>query len=94
MYILCKHITLKSLVTNLALQQIIEVGTVPKQEHVSIVQDIECTSKIQWYIILMLHLSIIGLVIIVFLKSRKLKLFRGHLFSNAIKLMLFISHTK
>ena len=35
---------LKSLVTSLALQQIKEVGRVAKQQHVSIVQDIECTS--------------------------------------------------
>ena len=46
MYILCKHMKLKSLVTSLALQQIEEVGTVAKQEHVSIAQDIECTCKI------------------------------------------------
>ena len=39
---------LKSLVTSLALQQIKEVGMVGKQEHVSIVQDIECTCKILW----------------------------------------------
>ena len=51
---------------------------VAKQEHVSIVQDIECTCKIQWYTILMLILSVPGLVIFVILKSRKLKLFRGH----------------
>ena len=33
MYILCKHMKLKSLVTSLALQQIKEVGMVAKQEH-------------------------------------------------------------
>ena len=42
----------------------------------------------------MLGLSILGLVVFVIIKSRKLKLFRGHLFSNAIKIMLFISDTK
>ena len=47
MYIICKHMKLKSLVTSLALQQIREVGTVTKQEHVSIMHDIECTCKIQ-----------------------------------------------
>ena len=49
MYILCKHMKLKSLVTSLALQQINEVGMGAKQEHVSIVQGIVCTCKIQWY---------------------------------------------
>ena len=45
---------LKSLVTSLASQQIREVNTVAKQEHVSIKHDIECTSKNQWYTIFML----------------------------------------
>ena len=94
MYILCKHMKLKTLVTSLSLQQIKEVGTVVKQEHVSIEQDIECTCKIQWYNILTLSLSIFGLVNLVILKSRKLKPFTGHLFSNAVKIMLFISDTQ
>ena len=58
MYVGCKHMKLKSLVTSLALQQIKEVGAVAKQEHVSIVQDIECSCKMQWYTILKLSLSI------------------------------------
>ena len=48
---------LKSLATSFALQQIKEIGIVAKQKHVSIVQDIEC---IQWYMIFMLSLSILG----------------------------------
>ena len=39
----------------------------------------------------MLSLSILGIVIFIILNTRKLKLFRGHLFSNAVKIMLFIS---
>ena len=77
-----------------ALQQIKEVGMVAKQEYVSIAQDIECTCKIQWYTILMLSLSTLGLVIFVILKSRKLKLIRGHPVSNAGKIILFISDTQ
>ena len=46
---------LKSLLTRLALQQIKEVCAVAKKEHVSIVQDIECTCKIQWYMIVILR---------------------------------------
>ena len=94
MYILWKHMKLKPLVTSLALQQIKEVGVVTQQEGVILVQDNECTCKIQWYIIFMLTLSIFGLVLSVILKSRKLKFFRGHLFSNAVKIMLFISNTQ
>ena len=93
MYILCKHMKLNSLVTSLALQQIKEVGAVAKQEYVSIVQNIECTCKIQWYMIFMLSSSILGTPIFIILCA-KLKLFRVHLFSNAVKIMLFISDTQ
>ena len=50
-----------------------------------------CACKIQFYIILALSISIFGLVIFAVLHSRKLKLCRGCLFSNAVKIMLFIS---
>ena len=79
---------LKSLVTSLALQQIKEVGMVAKQAHVPIVQDIECACKIQWITIFMLRLSILGIVLFISLNARKLKQFQGHLFSNAVKMML------
>ena len=39
----------------------------------------------------MLSLSILGIIIFIILNARKLKLFRGHLFSTAVKIMLFIS---
>ena len=52
-YILCKHTKLKILVTNLALQQI-KVGALTRQEDIML----DCTCKTQWYIILMLSLSI------------------------------------
>ena len=42
---------LKSLVTSTALQQLREVDAVIKQEHVSVIHDIEYTCKIQWYAI-------------------------------------------
>ena len=82
---------LKTLVTSLALQQIKEVGVVTTQETL---QYIECTCKIQWYTILMLGILLLGLTHFIITKLRKLKLFRGHLFSNAVKIMLFISDTK
>ena len=94
MYIICKHRKLQSPVTTLAVQQIREVGMVAKQEHVSIMHDIKCTHKIQWNTIFMLSLSIIGIIIFIILNARKLKLFRGHLFSNAVKIMLFVSDAK
>ena len=44
MYILCKNIKIKTLVTSLALQQIKEVGAVTRQK--DILPNIECTCKI------------------------------------------------
>ena len=46
MFVICRHTKLKSLVTSLALQQIGETDAVAKQEHVSIMHDIECTLKL------------------------------------------------
>ena len=74
MYIIYKHTKLKSLVASLALQQIREVGIVAKQEHVSIMHDIKCTCKIQWYAIFMLSLSSLGIMTFIILNARKLKL--------------------
>ena len=42
----------------------------------------------------MLGISILGLVLFAIIKLRKLKLFRGHLFSNTVIIMLFILDTK
>ena len=44
------------LVTSIALQQIKEVGVVVRQQDITL----DCTCKTQWYIILMLSLSILG----------------------------------
>ena len=85
--LLCKQKKLRTLVTRLALQQVQEVGTVATWEDVTMT----CSCKIQFYIILVLRISIFGLVIFAVLHARKLKLCRGHLFSNAVKIMLFIS---
>ena len=85
MYIICKHTKLKYLILSLALQQIREVGTVAKQEHSSITNDVKCTCKINWYKIFMLNLAVLGIIIFIILNARKLKLFRGHLFSTQLK---------
>ena len=57
-YTICKHAKLKSLVNSLVLQQLREVDAVTKQTQVSIINDVECTCKNQWYTICMLSLSI------------------------------------
>ena len=89
MYIICRHTKLKSLVTSLALQQLREADV--KQEHVFIMHNIECTCKIQWYMIVMLGLVVLGIIIFIVINAMMLKLFRGHLFPNAVKVMMFIS---
>ena len=80
---------LKTLATSLALQQIKEVGTVVTLEtlHCN-----ECTCTIRCYTISMLGILLLGLILFICTKFRKLKLFRGYFFS--VKIMLFISDTK
>ena len=61
-----------------------EEGAVTTQEEVTT----EC--KIQNYIILALTVTNFGLVMFAVLYPRKLKLCRGCMFSNAVKIMIFI----
>ena len=90
LYLLCKHNKLRALVASLALQHIKEVSaTVMKQDTNNAC---DCTS--QFYIILALSISIIGLVIFAILQVRRIKLCRGQSFSNAVKIILFISHVQ
>ena len=70
------------LVASPALQQVKEVGTVTQKE-------INTECKILTYI--SLALIIFGLVMVAILHYRKAKLCRGHMFSNAVKIMIFIS---
>ena len=81
-YILCKHKNLRTLVTSLALQQVNEVGAVTQKE-------INTKCKTLTYI--SLALTIFGLVMVAILHYRKSKLCRGCMFSNAMKIMIFIS---
>ena len=82
---------MKSLVTSIALQPVREADVVSTQEHDILINDVECTCKTQWYTIAMLGLVILGIVIFIVVNARKLKLFRGHLFSDTVKVMLFVS---
>ena len=85
-YLLCKHRKLRMLVASLALQLVREVGSVTTQEEVTT----KCTCKILIYITLALTVTMFYLAMFVALHSRKLKLCRGCLFSNAVKIMLSI----
>ena len=83
-YAKCKHNKLGALVTSLALQQVKEV----KSEGIEDV-DYKCECTAQFYIIL--SIIMIGLIIFAILQLRRIKLYRGQLFSNIVKIMLFIS---
>ena len=73
------------LVTNIALQHLQGAeATDPR------FQDMFCTCKTQWYMIALLLLILLGVIFIVTNKIRKSNLFRGHLFPNITKMMLFI----
>ena len=87
-YVLCKHNKLRTLVASLALQQVKEVSpsTTKKQD-----ENYTCDCTSQFYIILALGITIIGLVIFMKLQVRRIKLCRGQLFFNVVKIMLFVS---
>ena len=85
-YALCKHNKLRALVRSLALKQVKELKA---EEIRNENYKHECTS--QFYIILALNIVIIGLVVFTILQVRRIKPCRGQLFSNVVKIMLFIS---
>ena len=52
-----------------------------------------CTCKTQWYIMGMLIIITLGMLYLVTNKLRKSSFFKGCLFSNSTKILLFISNT-
>ena len=87
-YVLCKHNELRTLVASLALQQVrvVSTSTTKKED-----ENYTCNYTSQFYIILALSIAIIGLVIFAILQVRRIKACRGQLFSNVVKIMLFLS---
>ena len=81
-YLLCKHKKLRMIIASLVLHQVKEVGAVTQKEI-----NIEC--KALNYISLVL--TILGLVMVAILHNRKSKWCRGCMFSNTVKIMIFIS---
>ena len=55
--------------------------------------DMLCMCKTQWYITGMLIIITLGMLYLVTKKIRKSSFFKGHLFSNNTKILLFISNT-
>ena len=51
-----------------------------------------CTCKTQWYIMGMLMIITLGMLYLVTNKIRKSSFYKGHLFSNNTKILLFLSN--
>ena len=77
---------LKALVTNIAMQRI-------KTVEAADMSNMLCTCKMQWYIMGMLTIITLGMLYLVTNKIRKSSFFKGRLFSNNTKILLFISNT-
>ena len=86
-HVICKHAKLKSLVTGIVFQTIKGTDAI-----FSSISDSEnCTCKVQWYTIVAMRLMIIGLTFFILATTRKCIIYRGHLFSTAVMVILFFS---
>ena len=79
-YLLCKHKKLQALIASLVLHKVKEVVTVIQQTNY------ECRTLAYIGIIL----TILSLILVTILHYRKSKFCKGHRFSNAVKIMIFI----
>ena len=86
-HIICKHAKIKALITDIAFQPI--KGT--EAIFSSINESENCTCKAQWYTITILALMTIGLIFFILATAHQCRIFRGYLFSNTVKVMLFFS---
>ena len=82
-----KHAKLKALVAGIAFQPIKGTDVI-----FSSINDSEnCTCKAQRYTIAALTLMIIGFIFFILATTRKYRIFRGHLLSHTVMVMLFFS---
>ena len=82
-YLLCKHKKLQTLIDSLVLHQIKKIGAEVNQK--------EINSECRTLAYIGITLTILTLAMVTFLHCRKSKLCRGCTFSNAVKIMTFIS---
>ena len=85
-YVMYGQSKLKALVMNIAMQRI-RIVEAPDMS------DMLCICRMQWYIMGMLTIITLGMLYLVTNKLRKSSFFKGHLFSNNTKILLFISNT-
>ena len=76
---------LNALVTNIVMQRI-------KTVEAADVSSMLCTCKTQWYIMGMLTIITLGMLYLVTNKIRKSSFFKGRLFSDNTKILVFISN--
>ena len=86
MYMVCRQSKLKALVANLALQH-------TKAVEATDLATRYCICEPNWYVVGLLLIILLGITYLVMNKIRKSCLFKGCLFSNMTKIMLFISNT-
>ena len=77
---------MKALVANIAMQRI-------KAVEAADMSNMLCTCKTQWYIMGMLIIITLDMLYLVTNKLRKSSFFKGCLFSNNTKILLFMSNT-
>ena len=82
-YLFCKHKHIRTLVASLILHKIKEVEASSSSE--------ETNSECKTLAYIGIILTVLSLIIITFLHYRKSRLCKGYKFSNAVKMMLFIS---
>ena len=75
------------MVANIALQHVKGIEAADTKY-----QDIYCACKIQWYIMGIMLIIMLGMIYLVTNKIKKSSFFKGHLFSNLTKIMLSISN--
>ena len=85
-YIMYGQSKLKALVANIVMQHIKGVEAID-------MSDMLCTCKMHWYIMGMLMIITLGMLYLVTNRIRKASFFKGCLFSNNTKILLFVSNT-
>ena len=86
-YVVCGQSKLKALVANIALQHAKAVEAEDTTYRY-------CICKSNWYIVGLLMLILLGITYLVMNKIKRFCLFKGCLFSNVAKVILFISSTR
>ena len=84
-YLFCKHKHIRMIVASLILHKIKEVEA--NSDHNPEINNYECRTLVHLGIIL----TVLSMIIVMFLHYRRSRLCRGYRFSNAIKIMLFVS---